>query len=326
MIAVYAPGSCRTSLAGSTYWDLRSMSRRRGRGRPQEGRSFDNGDPRRAGRLSTDRVRNTASAAVLALLQRLENHSRDRLDDSQGLPLARGIGSSGASAVAAVVAPTNCSGARRRWRCCSVRDGRRAGRMRLDPSRQRTHRRYTADSSSRAAPSRPISSVAGAERPGLRGCASPDADRDRPPGVCWAIRSRWKGRRGNGRMWARSWQRLHMDLALLSRSLVDHIAEAEASLARAGFAEINPPRGRPARLAAACGIGSVDLLARPHRSISRKRRARPCRRAFTATSDVGFRFVGVPVGRQGARVLATMTPNSQTPAVPRTSVSGSRPA
>ena len=56
------------------------------------------------GRLSTDPRRNTAGAAAQALLAMLGTRQGISLDVHKGLPLASGVGSSGASAVAAVVA------------------------------------------------------------------------------------------------------------------------------------------------------------------------------------------------------------------------------
>lgn len=56
------------------------------------------------GRLSLDPARNTAGVAARALLQRLETPRGIALTIHKGLPLASGVGSSGASAVAAVVA------------------------------------------------------------------------------------------------------------------------------------------------------------------------------------------------------------------------------
>ena len=56
------------------------------------------------GHLSTDPSRNTAGAAALALLERLETTRGVTLSLHKGLPLESGVGSSGASAVAAVVA------------------------------------------------------------------------------------------------------------------------------------------------------------------------------------------------------------------------------
>lgn len=57
-----------------------------------------------SGRLPRDPAKNTASAAVQALLARLGTRQGVSLIIHKGMPLASGIGSSGASAVAAVVA------------------------------------------------------------------------------------------------------------------------------------------------------------------------------------------------------------------------------
>ncbi|MEW6319749.1 MAG: homoserine kinase [Acidobacteriota bacterium] len=62
------------------------------------------------GRLSRDPARNTAGAAVGALLRRLETTRGVALTVYKGLPLASGVGSSGASAVAAVVAANELLG------------------------------------------------------------------------------------------------------------------------------------------------------------------------------------------------------------------------
>lgn len=56
------------------------------------------------GRLPRSAERNTAGAAAQALLGRLQTRQGIRLTIQKGMPLASGIGSSGASAVAAVVA------------------------------------------------------------------------------------------------------------------------------------------------------------------------------------------------------------------------------
>ena len=56
------------------------------------------------GRLTRDAARNTAGAAVEALLALLGTSRGIALTSHKGLPLASGVGSSGASAVAAVVA------------------------------------------------------------------------------------------------------------------------------------------------------------------------------------------------------------------------------
>lgn len=63
-----------------------------------------------AGRLPLEPARNTAGAAVIALLRALETTRGVALTIHKGLPLASGIGSSGASAVAAVVAANELLG------------------------------------------------------------------------------------------------------------------------------------------------------------------------------------------------------------------------
>ena len=62
------------------------------------------------GRLSRDPARNTAGAAVQALLAHLQTTRGVTLTVHKGLPLESGIGSSGASAVAAVVAANELLG------------------------------------------------------------------------------------------------------------------------------------------------------------------------------------------------------------------------
>ena len=62
------------------------------------------------GRLPLDPLRNTAGAAVQALLERLQTTRGVSLTVHKGLPLASGVGSSGASAVAAVVAANELLG------------------------------------------------------------------------------------------------------------------------------------------------------------------------------------------------------------------------
>jgi homoserine kinase len=62
------------------------------------------------GRLPTDPGRNTAGAAVRALLDRLETPRGIVIEIYKGLPLGSGVGSSGASAAAAVVAANELLG------------------------------------------------------------------------------------------------------------------------------------------------------------------------------------------------------------------------
>lgn len=112
MIAAYAPGSvsnvaCGFDVLGFALDEPGDVVE----AAPQDGPGVTilaiDGD---SGRLPRDPARNTAGAAVMALLQRLETTRGVALTIHKGLPLASGIGSSGASAVAAVVAANELLG------------------------------------------------------------------------------------------------------------------------------------------------------------------------------------------------------------------------
>ena len=112
MIAAYAPGSvsnvaCGFDVLGFALDEPGDVVE----AAPQDGPGVTiaaiDGDQ---GRLPLDPLRNTAGAAVLALLHRLETTRGVSLTIHKGLPLASGIGSSGASAVAAVVAANELLG------------------------------------------------------------------------------------------------------------------------------------------------------------------------------------------------------------------------
>jgi len=112
MIAVYAPGSvsnvaCGFDVLGFALDEPGDIVE----AAPQDDAGVTiaaiDGD---AGRLPLDPARNTAGAAVIALLRRLETTRGVSLTIHKGLPLASGIGSSGASAVAAVVAANELLG------------------------------------------------------------------------------------------------------------------------------------------------------------------------------------------------------------------------
>ena len=112
MIAVYAPGSvsnvaCGFDVLGFALDEPGDIVVAAQKDGPGVTIAAIDGD---AGRLPLDPTRNTAGAAVIALLQRLETTRGVSLSIHKGLPLASGIGSSGASAVAAVVAANELLG------------------------------------------------------------------------------------------------------------------------------------------------------------------------------------------------------------------------
>ncbi len=106
MIAAYAPGSvsnvaCGFDVLGFAMDEPGDIVVAGQRDEPGVGIDAIHGD---GGRLPLDPAKNTAGAAALALLERLETTRGVTLTIHKGLPLASGVGSSGASAVAAVVA------------------------------------------------------------------------------------------------------------------------------------------------------------------------------------------------------------------------------
>ena len=106
MITAYAPGTvsnvgCGFDVLGFALESPGDLVGAEPRDRPGVEIIAIEGDE---GRLSHDPRANTAGAAVLALLERLGTTRGIKLRIQKGLPLASGIGSSGASAVAAVVA------------------------------------------------------------------------------------------------------------------------------------------------------------------------------------------------------------------------------
>lgn len=112
MIAAYAPGSvsnvaCGFDVLGFALDEPGDVVEAAPQDDPGVTIAAIDGDQ---GRLPLDPMRNTAGAAVLALLRRLETTRGVSLIIHKGLPLASGIGSSGASAVAAVVAANELLG------------------------------------------------------------------------------------------------------------------------------------------------------------------------------------------------------------------------
>jgi homoserine kinase len=112
MIAVYAPGSvsnvaCGFDVLGFALGEPGDVVIASQQDGPGVTIAAIHGD---GGRLPLDAVRNTAGAATLALLRALETTRGVSLVIHKGLPLASGVGSSGASAVAAVVAANELLG------------------------------------------------------------------------------------------------------------------------------------------------------------------------------------------------------------------------
>ena len=257
------------------------------------------------GRLPHDPARNTASAAVLALLRRLEITRGVALTIHKGLPLASGIGSSGASAVAAVVAVNELLGRPASMAVlleCAMA-GEQAGCGAIHPDN--------------VSPSLFGGFIL------ARSVQPPDIVRlPVPDGLaCAVLHPQFEIKTGEARKLigdqvplkdaTRQWANVGAlvaalfsnDLALLSRSLVDHIAEPKRAALVPGFAAVK------AAALAAGALGSslsgsgpsifalADSLERAHAV------GAAMQRAFTAESNVGADLWVCPVGRQGARVV-----------------------
>lgn len=192
------------------------------------------------GRLSREPRKNTAGAAAIALLRALGTQQGVQLSVHKGLPLASGVGSSGASAVAAAVAVNELLGrpASLEMVCAAAMEGEQAGCGAVHPDN--------------VAPSLYGGFVL------ARSADPPDIVRlPVPPGLaCAVLHPHLEVQTGAARallgdsvslpVAIRQWANLGAlvsalhsgDLALLSRSLVDHVAEPKRAPLVPGLAAV----------------------------------------------------------------------------------------
>ncbi len=263
------------------------------------------------GRLTRDAAKNTAGAAVQALLALLGTSRGIALTIHKGLPLASGVGSSGASAVAAVVAVNELLGRPASLDLVfrAAMAGERAGCGAAHPD-----------------------NVAPALYGGFVLARSPD-----PPDIvrlpvpaglsCAVLHPHLEVQTGAARALlgdtlplhtaVRQWANLGAlvsalhtgDLDLLSRSLVDHVAEPKRAVLVPGFAEVK---------AAALADGALGCsLSGSGPSVFALARSLDQARAVGAAMATAFRDAGAgieadlwvsAVGTTGARVLAVEGP------------------
>jgi homoserine kinase len=259
------------------------------------------------GRLSRDSARNTAGAAAVALLDRLGASRGIRLTIHKGIPLASGVGSSGASAVAAVVAVNELLGRPAPLDVlleCAMR-GEMAGCGAAHPD-----------------------NVAPALFGGFvlaRASKPPDVIRlPVPEGLCCAVlHPHLEVQTGAARallgdtvpldVAVQQWGNVGAlvaglflsDLPLVARTLVDHVAEPKRAHLVPGFAEVKQAAVGAGALG--CSLsGSGPSMFALCASIDRAELAGEAMRdAFTRASDVGADLWVSPVGRQGARIVTT---------------------
>ncbi len=257
------------------------------------------------GRLSREVSRNTAGAAVQALVDYLQTTRGVALTIHKGLPLESGIGSSGASAVAAVVAANELLGrpvGSDVLLACAMA-GEQAGCGAPHPD-----------------------NVAPALLGGFvlaRAVTPPDVVRlPVPDGLaCALLHPRMSVNTGESRALlgdtvplraaVEQWGNLGAlvaalftgDRALLSRSLVDAVVEPKRAVLVPGFADVKA--AAVAAGALGCSLsGSGPSIFALASSIDEARAAgRAMQQAFDARNDVGSDLYVSLVGRAGARVV-----------------------
>lgn len=307
MIAVYAPGSvsnvaCGFDVLGFALDEPGDVVM----AAPQDAMGVSiaaiHGDE---GRLPTDVRKNTASAAALALLQRLETTRGVSLTIHKGIPLTSGIGSSGASAVAAVVAVNELLGRPAPMdvliECAMLGEQAGCGAIHPDNVTPSLHGGFIL-----ARSAQPPDIVKLPVPAGLS-CAVLHPRMSVETGAARQLIGDQVPLKAATRQWANVGALVSAlytsDLALLSRSLVDHIAEPRRAGLVPGFAEIK----RCAMEAGALGCslsGSGPSIFALAASIEIARRAgESMQRAFAGASDVGSDLWVCPVGHQGARVI-----------------------
>lgn len=308
MIAAYAPGSvsnvaCGFDVLGFALDEPGDIVV----AAPQDGPGVTiaaiDGD---AGRLPLDPARNTAGAAVMALLRRLETTRGVTLTIHKGLPLASGIGSSGASAVAAVVATNELLGRPASLdvllACAMAGEQAGCGAMHPDNVAPSLYGGFV------LARSADPPDVVRLPVPAGLACAVLHPHVEVQTGISRALLGDEVQLRDAVRQWGNLGAlvaSLFMgDHALLARSLEDVIAEPKRAPLVPGFYAV-----KAAALAAGalgCSLSgsgpSVFVLASSLEIAQHAGAA--MQRAFTAESAVGADLWVSLVGRQGARVIS----------------------
>ncbi len=308
MIAVYAPGS--VSNVGCGFDVLGFALDEPGDvviAAPQDTSGVSiaaiHGD---GGRLSTDPRKNTASAAVLELLRRLETIRGISLTIHKGLPLASGIGSSGASAVAAVVAANEVLGRPAPMEMlleCAMA-GEQAGCGSVHPDNV-TPSLYGGFILARSAQPPDIVRLPVPE--GLA-CAVLHPHIEIQTGTARQLIGDQVALKDATRQWANVGALVAAlytsDFPLLSRSLVDHIAEPKRAALVPGLAEIKAAAISAGALGCSLSGSGPSIFALAATLSIAQAAGEAMQRAFAHRSEVGADLWVCPVGRQGARVVS----------------------
>jgi homoserine kinase len=308
MIAVYAPGSVSNVACGfdtlgfalDEPGDIVSATPSKEAG---VAIAAIHGD---GGRLPLDPERNTASAAVLALLGRLETTRGVTLTIHKGLPLASGVGSSGASAVAAAVAVNELLGRPAPMTMlleCAMA-GEQAGCGSIHPDN--------------VSPSmfggfilarniQPPDIVRLPVPEGLA-CAVLHPHTEIETGAARRLIGDQVALKDATRQWANVGALVAAlyanDLQLLSRSLVDHIAEPRRASLVPGFVEVKAAALAAGALGSSLSGSGPSIFALTESLERAHAVGAAMQRAFSTKSNVATDLWVCPVGRQGARVIS----------------------
>jgi homoserine kinase len=258
------------------------------------------------GRLSRDPSRNTAGAAAQALLARLGAARGIRLTIHKGIPLASGVGSSGASAVAAVVAVNELLGRPAPLDVlleCAMR-GEAAGCGAAHP-----------DNVAPAlfggfvlvrAPMPP--DVVRLPVPDELACAVLHPHLEVETGVARALLGDTVPLGDAVRQWANVGGLVAglflSDLALIGRSLEDRVAEPKRAHLVPGFEAVKAAAVAGGALGCSLSGSGPSLFALCATLDRAERVGEAMRQAFTATARIGADLWVSRVGTRGARIVA----------------------
>ena len=308
MIAVYAPGSVSNVACGfdtlgfalDEPGDVVSASSSKEAG---VAIAAIHGD---GGRLPLDPARNTASAAAIALLRRLETTRGVALTIHKGLPLASGIGSSGASAVAAAVAVNELLGRPAPMTTlleCAM-EGEQAGCGAIHPDNV-TPSLYGGFILARTAQPPDIVRLPVPE--GLA-CAVLHPHTEVETGAARRLIGDQVPLKDATRQWANVGALVAAlysnDLDLLSRSLVDHIAEPKRASLVPGFADVKAAALAAGALGCSLSGSGPSIFALAESLEKAQAAGAAMQRAFSTGRNVAADLWVCPVGRQGARVIS----------------------
>ena len=308
MIAVYAPGSVSNVACGfdtlgfalDEPGDIVSASPSKEVGVTI---AAIHGD---GGRLPLDPARNTASAAVLALLRRLETTRGVTLTIHKGLPLASGIGSSGASAVAAVVAVNELLGRPAPLTLlleCAMA-GEQAGCGSIHPDNV-SPSLFGGFILARSVHPPDIIRLPVPE--GLS-CAVLHPQTEIETGAARKLIGDQVPLKDATRQWANVGALVAAlysnDLDLLSRSLVDHIAEPKRAALVPGFAEVKAAALEAGALGSSLSGSGPSIFALTSTLDAAHAVGAAMQRAFRSESTIATDLWVCPVGRQGARIVS----------------------